>query len=105
VLSAKYNFNWQLGYEVDKPIRIPRGTRMLVTAHHDNSASNRFNPDPKQNALWGDLTSQEMMLPWFGVVVDRDARPENIASYQPRGLSGDLAGRELEHLIISPSFR
>jgi hypothetical protein len=86
VLSAKYNFNWQFGYEVERPIKIPRGTRMLVTAHFDNSANNKFNPDPTRNVAWGDLTSQEMMIPWFGVVVNGIAEPDAIAFYEPRGL-------------------
>ena len=86
VLNAKYNFNWQLGYELAKPIKVPRGTRMLVTAHHDNSANNKLNPEPGKQVLWGDLTNQEMMLPWFGVVVDRDASPATIAVYQPQDL-------------------
>src|SRR5262252_6364759 len=45
VLSARFNFNWQLGYELE-PIRVRKGTRMVVVAHHDNSANNPFNPDP-----------------------------------------------------------
>jgi hypothetical protein len=40
VLHAKFDFQWQLGYEVEEPIRIPKGTKMIVTAHHDNSANN-----------------------------------------------------------------
>jgi hypothetical protein len=86
VLNVKYNFNWQLGYEVREPISVPKGTRMVVTAHHDNSANNPLNPDPDKAVTWGEMTSQEMMLPWFGVVVGRDAQPEMIASYKP----GDL---------------
>ena len=61
---------------------------MIVTAHHDNSANNAMNPDPKNEVRWGELTSQEMMLPWFGVVVDRDVAPENIAMYRPGGFEG-----------------
>lgn len=86
VLSARFNFNWQLGYEVKKPIKVPRNTKMIVTAHHDNSANNRMNPAPNQIAAWGEMTSQEMMLPWFGVLVDRDAKPEKIAFYKPPDL-------------------
>ena len=78
-----YNFNWQLGYEVEKPIKVTKGTRMIVTAHYDNSANNRMNPSPGKPALWGEMTNEEMMLPWFGVVVDRDAEPKTIASYRP----------------------
>src|SRR5262249_33046539 len=60
-------------------------TKMIVVAHHDNSANNPFNPDPTKDVAWGDLTSQEMMIPWFGVVVDRDADPERIISYRAGG--------------------
>jgi hypothetical protein len=34
------------------------------------------------------MTAQEMMLPWFGVIVDRDAKPELIAKYKPGDLDG-----------------
>jgi hypothetical protein len=86
VLSTKFNFNWQLGYELAKPIKVTKGTKMIVTAHHDNSANNPSNPAPDKPAMWGEMTSQEMMLPWFGVIVDNDAQPKMIASYRP----GDL---------------
>jgi hypothetical protein len=83
VLSAKFDFNWQLGYEVKEPIKVTRGTKMIVTAHHDNSANNPKNPTPDEAVGWGEMTSQEMMLPWFGVVVNNAADPETIASYRP----------------------
>jgi len=100
VLNAKFNFHWQLGYEVEEPIKVTKGTRMIVTAHHDNSANNSLNPAPVQDAVWGEMTSQEMMLPWFGVVVDRsDAQPEKIASYRPGDFDGQ-AGR----LTVKPGM-
>jgi hypothetical protein len=83
VLQANFNFNWQLGYELAKPIKVTKGTRMIVTAHHDNSANNRSNPAPNVIVRWGEMTNEEMMLPWFGVVVDVDALPETIATYKP----------------------
>jgi len=86
VLRAAFNFNWQLGYELAKPIKVTKGTRMIVTAHHDNSANNRLNPAPDMAVKWGEMTNEEMMLPWFGVIVDRDAQPDTIAMYKP----GDL---------------
>ena len=88
VLSAKYNFHWQLGYELETPIPVPQGTRMIVTAHHDNSANNPMNPTPNKTVGWGEMTAQEMMLPWFGVIVNGAARPEMIARYQPGDLDG-----------------
>jgi hypothetical protein len=87
VLRAKFNFNWQLGYEVEKPITVPKGSKLTVTAHHDNSANNRANPNPAERVVWGDLTAQEMMIPWFGVVVNRNTPPDAIATYRPSGIA------------------
>jgi hypothetical protein len=92
VLRASFDFQWQLGYEVKEPIKVPKGTKMIVTAHHDNSANNPHNPSPGQQALWGEMTSQEMMLPWFGVVVKNDANPDMIASYRPGDFDGHPQG-------------
>jgi hypothetical protein len=88
VLSAKFNFHWQLGYELEKPIKVPKGTRMIVTAHHDNSANNPDNPEPGKSVVWGEMTGQEMMLPWFGVVIENDAPPASIAFYKPGDFDG-----------------
>jgi len=87
VLSANFNFNWQLGYELEEPIRVRKGTRMEVVAHHDNSANNPYNPDPTKEVVWGNLTSEEMVLPWFGVIVDKDSDPEKILSIRKGGCS------------------
>lgn len=102
VLSTKFNFNWQLGYEVEKPIKVPKNTKMIVTAHHDNSANNPMNPSPEQVAQWGEMTSQEMMLPWFGVIVDRDATPDKIAMYKPPDLDGLPTGVRFAPNKIAP---
>jgi hypothetical protein len=90
ILDAKFDFNWQLGYEMSQPLRVQRGTRMMVVAHHDNSANNKYNPDPNAQVSWGDLTSQEMVLPWFGVIVNKDADPEKILAIRQNGCSGPL---------------
>jgi hypothetical protein len=39
-----YDFNWQLWY--DTSIKVPKGTKMTVIAHYDNSPNNKFNPNP-----------------------------------------------------------
>jgi len=87
VLRANFNFDWQLGYELEAPIRIRKGTRLRVVAHHDNSINNRFNPDPTKEVAWGNLTSEEMVLPWFGVIVDKDSNPERILAVRQGGCS------------------
>lgn len=103
VLSTKFNFHWQLGYELEHPIKVTKGTKMIVTAHHDNSANNSLNPSPDQPALWGEMTSQEMMLPWFGVVVDKNLQPEQIASYKPGDFDGLPALRFQKPGVVAPN--
>lgn len=64
-----YDFNWQLGY--DTAIQVPKGTKLRVDAHYDNSVNNKFNPNPNKTVYYGQMTWEEMMSPFFGVVVDR----------------------------------
>ena len=66
-----YDFNWQLAYDLATPIHVPKGTRLEVTAHYDNSVNNKFNPDPNATVYYGDMTWEEMMFPFFSVVVDQ----------------------------------
>jgi hypothetical protein len=32
-----YDFHWQLAYQLDHPLTLPPGSKLLVTAHYDNS--------------------------------------------------------------------
>jgi hypothetical protein len=57
-----YDFNWQLGYELKTPIHMAKGTKIECVAHFDNSANNKFNPDPSKEVHWGDQTWEEMMI-------------------------------------------
>jgi mono/diheme cytochrome c family protein len=61
----KYDFNWQLTYIPKEPIALPKGTRLDCVAHFDNSAKNKFNPDPTREVRWGDQTWEEMMIGWY----------------------------------------
>ena len=87
VLSVpNYNFNWQLGY--DTSIRIPKGTKMHVDAHFDNSANNKFNPNPNRTVYYGEMSWEEMMNPFFGVVVDRNVNANKIVTFARPGNGG-----------------
>jgi hypothetical protein len=61
----KYDFNWQLQYDLKTPITLPEGTRIDCVAHFDNSPNNKFNPDPTKEVKWGDQTWEEMMMGFF----------------------------------------
>ena len=44
-----------------------------VVAHYDNSPGNKYNPDPTKDVKWGDQTWEEMMIGFWGSVVDASA--------------------------------
>jgi hypothetical protein len=79
-----YDFNWQLGYYTD--IKVPKGSRILVDAHFDNSPGNKFNPDPNRPVYYGDQTWEEMMAPFFGIVVDVKVDPKKVVTV--KGIPG-----------------
>ena len=70
----KFSFNWQTMYYLKKPVFLPKGTKMIVTAHFDNSAKNKFNPDPAKAIRWGDPTYEEMMIGWIEYYVDGQSK-------------------------------
>jgi peroxiredoxin len=61
----RFDFNWQLRYDLAEPKLLPRGTQLLCTAHFDNSENNLSNPDPKRDVRWGEQTWDEMMIGYF----------------------------------------
>jgi hypothetical protein len=66
ILSVpRYDFNWQLTYELAEPLQLPKGSRIDCIAWYDNSVNNKYNPDPSKLVRWGDQTWEEMMIGWF----------------------------------------
>ena len=86
----RYDFNWQLVYDVAQPIRVPKGSRIVVTAHYDNSVNNKFNPDPNRTVYYGDMTWEEMMYPFYSVIVDKGVDPRKVIK-MVRGRQSDGA--------------
>jgi hypothetical protein len=85
VFKGKFDFNWQLGYEFEKPIVLPKGTRMIGISHFDNSANNPFNPDPSKEIRWGLQNWDEMSNCFIGLVFDSKIDPKKLT--RPSGLS------------------
>ena len=93
VFRGKWNFDWQVGYQLAKPMLLPKGTRILTIAHYDNSANNKYNPDPTKDILWGDQNWDEMQSGFFGLVFDVKTDPAKVfaasgPSLLPRGKFG-----------------
>jgi hypothetical protein len=107
VLKMKWDFEWQMGYEFAKPIDLPKGTRMVGISHFDNSANNRFNPDPAKEIVWGPQNWDEMSNCFIGVIFDVATKPESVfvrsgPSLLPRSHSGpSLAALEAAKTIQS----
>jgi hypothetical protein len=68
----KYDFNWQLTYDLAEERVFPKGTKFEATATFDNSANNPFNPDPKASVRFGDQTWDEMMVGFIDIAIKPD---------------------------------
>ena len=68
----KWDFNWQVGYQLAKPRPIPAGARIECTAWYDNSARNPVNPDPAARVRWGNMTWEEMMIGFIEYIEERE---------------------------------
>lgn len=79
-----YDYHWQLTYYVAKPIHLEKGAKVEVIAEYDNSAENKYNPDPTKEVHWGLQTFDEMMMGYFSVVVSPgQAMPEGPQRRRP----------------------
>lgn len=81
-----WDFNWQLTYTFKEPLKLPKGTRIAVTARYDNSAGNPNNPNkPPREMKWGEQTTDEMCA----LLLDytRDAERLTAARPAPPGAS------------------
>jgi hypothetical protein len=90
LLSVDYNFNWQTLYQLKKPVPIPKGTKLMVTAHFDNSAKNARNPDPTRAVRFGEPTYDEMLVGF--VDFTREMPKERIIAQVDAGIYDSYAG-------------
>lgn len=74
----RYDFSWQLWYDLANSIELPKGTKIACTAHYDNSANNPSNPDPTKEVKWGDQSWEEMMIGFFDVTIPAGMDPRDI---------------------------
>ncbi|HKP84874.1 MAG TPA: cytochrome c [Blastocatellia bacterium] len=65
----RYDFSWQVYYYPERPLLMPKGTRIEAVAHYDNSTKNPLNPDPTKEVRFGEQTWDEMMNAFFDYTV------------------------------------
>ena len=94
VTVPHYQFHWQLAYEPATPVRLPAGSKLVVTAHYDNSMQNHHlmhghgsdqtGPDKEvlfreQNQSW-----DEMFTPFIQYSIDSlTATPSDVSQKKP----------------------
>ena len=69
----KYDFNWQLYYELETPKQIPAGSKVTVVTLFDNSLKNPNNPSPEKEVYWSEQSWDEMYAPQARITVDSRA--------------------------------
>lgn len=84
ILKVKnWSLNWQLSYQLAKPIELQPGTKIRATAWWDNSPNNPANPDPTMDVKWGEQSWEEMLVGFFDVAVDPKITNRTIYSKRP----------------------
>ena len=81
----KYDFNWQVYYELETPKHITAGSKVIVTTLFDNSLKNRYNPAPDKEVFWSEQSWDEMYAPQARITVDsRTLRATKVGTEQQR---------------------
>jgi len=80
-----YSFAWQIGYEFAQPVLLPKGTRLESKTWYDNSANNKFNPNPEIEVRYGPQSWDEMAVTFLGYIVEAKADTGRVFSGPGRG--------------------
>lgn len=56
----KFDFNWQIHYELETPLHLPAGSKITAIGIYDNSTRNRWNPGPHLPVYWAEQSWDEM---------------------------------------------
>ncbi|HEU5117011.1 MAG TPA: redoxin domain-containing protein [Isosphaeraceae bacterium] len=67
-----WDFQWQNQYYFEKPIELPKGSVVKLVSHFDYSSDNprisRKPDEPLESVKWGEATTDEMCIGFFGIV-------------------------------------
>ena len=66
----RFDFNWQIEYELEEPLKIPAGSKILGIGLYDNSPKNKWNPAPEKEVYWSEQSWDEMYQPFTLYSVD-----------------------------------
>ena len=87
----RFNFNWMNNYiyaDDSAPV-LPKGTILRITAWYDNTAANKYNPDPNEWVGYGDRTVEEMGHAWVNVTnISDEEYADWLAKHKPAPKTG-----------------
>lgn len=68
----KYDHRWQMAYEPETPVKLPAGSKLVVTAHYDNSGAKLHNHAPDKAVYFRDQNQSwdEMFTPFIQYSID-----------------------------------
>src|SRR2546426_9400799 len=66
----KYQFGWHIVYNYADDVAplLPSGSMLRVISWHNNSAANKYNPDPKNWAGFGQRSIDDMSFAWVSYI-------------------------------------
>jgi len=88
----RYQFAWHISYHYAEDVQplLPAGTVLHVTAWHNNTTSNRFNPDPDQHVTFGNRTVDDMSFAWMKFIyLTDDQYKEQVAARKAKSTSNN----------------
>jgi mono/diheme cytochrome c family protein len=80
----KFDFNWQIEYELETPLKIPAGSKILGIGKYDNSPKNKWNPAPNLEVYWSEQSWDEMYQPFTLYSVDSQVLSDMTVSKTPQ---------------------
>jgi len=80
---SNYQFGWHITYPYADDVApvLPAGTIVHITAWHDNTPSNKYNPNPRNWVGYGQRTIDEMSFAWVSLFyIDENEYQERVAA-------------------------
>jgi mono/diheme cytochrome c family protein len=93
----QYDHRWQMAYELETPLKLPAGSKIVVTAHYDNSKMNMHNPGPEKQVYFRDQNQSwdEMFTPFIQYSIDSQdtSEPPAMAPGQSQDEKASTSGQ------------
>ena len=88
----KYDFNWQFKYQLQEPLFMPSGTKLVAEGAMDNSDRNPGNPDPTRPVFFGLQTMHEMFFGFTTLRYDGHVPKAQVAAKNDTNSGSEGAG-------------